>query len=1103
MSRTARIFRPMSSDALRALAERWAGAEAAERANFQTYLIELCEAIGVPHPGPAGSGYQFELPVKVITRDGVEVSNFLDCHRRDFFAIEAKDEEPGKSTDMLLRRAFGQLRHYASHAPGGLPPYLIVMDVARMAIVWDRWDGGYGDWQAGRRVDLTKLHERPDDVVYLRAIWTDPQSLDPRARAQAVTKEVAGHLANLARALEEEGYEQERVARFIMRCVFTMFAEDIGLLTGEPFRQVLDRCKDDPAAFPEQASALWKAMDAGEKFEWKKLLRFNGHFFRDSEALPLSKAAIFVLGLAAEADWQDVEPAIFGTLLTRALDPEERHRLGAEFTPREFVERVVRPTVEEPIRERWKAEQAAVLQLREAGKKKEAEKRLRDFHGWMKSLRFLDPACGSGNFLYVTMHLVKRIELEVLRELDEVTGKHEMLFEEVHPKQFHGIEIKPWAREIAELVLWIGYHQFWKANHTHRPQEPILEDTGTIECRDAVLAWDEIRHDPKRDRPDPTPRIKHPVTGKLVPEPNAKLPYMEYLNPRQAEWPRADFVIGNPPYVGNKRMRDVLRDGYVDALRGVYGAVPENVDYVMYWWARAATEVADGRTMRAGLITTNSITQIYNRAVVSAAAERGARVVWAVPDHPWVDDADGAAVRVAMTVLAKHDHGAVRVEVDDAAAVVREARAARLNADLSAHADVSRTADGALVSNAGLSSRGFTLVGRGFVLSSQEAGDLVNRDARNAMVVRPYLNGKDLTSRARGVFVVDFSLMAEEEAQRFPLVYDLVRDRVRPERAANARKSYRERWWRYGEPRAELRPALTGLGRFVATGYVSRHRFFVFLDSRVAPDEKVVAIASADALVLGVLSSAIHLVWALAAGGKHGVGNDPSYNNSRTFDPFPFPDPDPARRAHVSKLAEELDSHRNAAIERDEAVTMTGMYNVVEKLRTGEALTPKERKIHEIAACGVLKDLHDELDALVAQAYGWEWPLEKEVILERLVALHDERVKEEKAGKVRWLRPDYQIPRFGKDLPTPAPDLGLAEAEPAKAKKAKRPAWPADVISQIHAIKRLLATEALTADELAARFAGAKPEIVRRHLDILFTMGEVLQNPDGRYQGAA
>jgi hypothetical protein len=208
-------------------------------------------------------------------------------------------------------------------------------------------------------------------------------------------------------------------------------------------------------------------------------------------------------------------------------------------------------------------------------------------------------------------------------------------------------------------------------------------------------------------------------------------------------------------------------------------------------------------------------------------------------------------------------------------------------------------------------------------------------------------------------------------------------------------------------------------------------------------------------------------------------------------------------RTQIGEVAEKLDAHRKAAIERDEAVTMTGMYNVVEKLRSGEALTPKERKVHEIAACGVLKDLHDELDALVAEAYGWEWPLEKDVILERLVALHDERIKEEKAGKVRWLRPDYQIPRFGKDLPTPAPDLGLAEAEPAKAKKAKRPAWPTDVISQIQAIKRLLAAEALSADELAARFTGAKPEIVRRHLDILFTMGEVQPNPDGRFQGPA
>ncbi len=350
--------------ALKALAERWSGAKASERANSHSYIIQLCETLGVERPGPAGSGYEFELPVKVITRDGVEVSNFLDCYRRGFFAIEVKDEEAGRSTDLLLRRAFGQVRNYVTYAPGGMPPYVMVMDIGRTLIVWDRWDGNYGDWQAGRRLDLAKLHERPDDVQLLHTIWTDPDSLNPRARAQAVTKEVASHLANLARSLEEAGYDQERVARFIMRCVFTMFAEDIGLLPGEPFRQILERCTDDPKGFPEQAQALWKAMDAGEKFDWKKLMRFNGHFFRDSEALPLTKQALVVLGLAAQSDWRDVEAAIFGTLLTRALDPAERHRLGAEFTPREFVERVVRPTVEEPLRERWVAVQADVLQLR-------------------------------------------------------------------------------------------------------------------------------------------------------------------------------------------------------------------------------------------------------------------------------------------------------------------------------------------------------------------------------------------------------------------------------------------------------------------------------------------------------------------------------------------------------------------------------------------------------------------------------------------------------------------------------------------------------------------------------------------------------------------
>ncbi|HLL45535.1 MAG TPA: DNA methyltransferase, partial [Longimicrobiaceae bacterium] len=591
------------------------------------------------------------------------------------------------------------------------------------------------------------------------------------------------------------------MAKFLMRCVFTMFAEDVELLAGKPFQTALAEYRDDPAEFAATMEELWRAMDEGRRFGLKKLLRFNGHFFRDASALPLTKADLAVLFEAARADWKEVEPTIFGTLLTRALDPRERHKLGAEYTPRAYVERVVRQTVEVPIRDRWDPVQAEVIQLLQSGKKKDratAEKRLREFHAWLKSLRFLDPACGSGNFLYVTLLAVKRIELEVLRELWKLVHQaeigilekaegSELGVEEVGPWQFHGIEIKPWAREIAELTLWIGYHQFWMEHHRGtNPPEPVLRDTGTLEQRDAVLAWDEIVEVPEKSRPDPTPRIKHPVTGKLVPDPDARLPYCEYRGARQAEWPQADFIIANPPYMGNKRMREAFGDGYVDALRLVYPAVPEVADYVMYWWHRAAKEVDSGSAIRAGLITTNSITQAFNRLVVQDAFTKGAEVIWAIPDHPWVNEGEGAAVRVAMTVIAQTPAHALLVQVDERGEVVSERHVTRLNSDLTAHADVASAAQQPLLSNVGVSSRGFTLVGRGFVLNDKEAQDLRISNPDSASLIREYLNGRDFMGTPRRAFVVDFGMQTEFEAQSHSVLYDLVRTRVRPERTANS-----------------------------------------------------------------------------------------------------------------------------------------------------------------------------------------------------------------------------------------------------------------------------------------------------------------------------
>ena len=236
-------------------------------------------------------------------------------------------------------------------------------------------------------------------------------------------------------------------------------------------------------------------------------------------------------------------------------------------------------------------------------------------------------------------------------------------------------------------------------------------------------------------------------------------------------------------------------------------------------------------------------------------------------------------------------------------------------------------------------------------------------------------------------------------------------------------------------------------------------------------------------------------MWARAAGGT--LEDRPRYNKTVCFDPFPFPNPAPELRAKIGTVAERLDTHRKDAIARDERVTMTGMYNVVEKLRSGEALTPKERAVHEIAACGVLRDLHDELDALVADAYGWPWPMEKEEILERLVKLHDERVEEERRGHVRWLRPDYQIPRFapaGTAASLDLPDAPAAVAEPPALHD-----WPATAVEQLAAIGAVVGAEPRSSVEISAAFAKARPELVARHLETLALMGEIAVAAEGYY----
>ena len=570
--------------------------------------------------------------------------------------LECKQTGLGLDTsgwDKAMLRAHGQAVQYVRALPAaeGRPPFVVVVDVGRSIELYSEFSrsgGAYIPYPDPRshRIRLADLR-RPEIRARLRAVWLDPLRLDPTRRAARVTREIAARLARLAVSLEAAGHPPELAAAFLIRCLFTLFAEDVGLLPAAGFTDLLRSVRDDPAQFVPLTEHLWRDMNAGSPFSVilrERVLRFNGGLFADGTALPLDRDQIDLLIDAGRADWRQVEPAIFGTLLERALDPLERHQLGAHYTPRAYVERLVLPTVIEPLREEWTAVQSAAFSLHEQGKDAEAIKLVTAFQVRLAKVRVLDPACGSGNFLYVTLEHLKRLEGEVLDTLESL-GQRQLLMAlegvSVDPHQLLGLELNPRAATIAEMVLWIGYLQWHFRTHgAVNPPEPVIRDFRNIQCRDAVLDYDRVdwvtddagpaRH--PLGRPDHASRTRSPASRCRT-------------RPRGCRWSAMSIRAGRTgrrriswsairPSSAPPRMRRALGDGYVEALRGAWPEVPESADYVMYWWEQAAELTRAGALRRFGFITTNSLRQTFNRRVLerhlsaaaaAVAALRGAR----------------------------------------------------------------------------------------------------------------------------------------------------------------------------------------------------------------------------------------------------------------------------------------------------------------------------------------------------------------------------------------------------------------------------------------------------------------------------------------------
>jgi len=1094
--------------AVEAFISRWQGQEGGqERANYALFLTELTDLLGLPHAEPAsaaheGNDYVFERVVKEVARDGSTSAKRIDLYKKDCFVLEAKQSRlsgdkkldapqlPGhdrssegaprgrrsgasRAWDVLMMNARQQAENYvrllpASHEP---PPFVLVCDVGHAIEVYAnfRRDGKAYDQFPDRRSFRIYLEDLRDEKVRDRliAIWTDPLSLDPSRHAARVTREIASRIAKVSKALEEQGHATEEVAMFLMRTLFTMFAEDVDLLPRDSFKDLLQDCAQKPEIFPGMMQDLWKAMDEGGFTATirEKVKQFNGEFFKNRRALPLAREEIGELAAAARYDWKDVEPAIFGTFLEQALDPTDRRKLGAHYTPRAYVERLVIATVIDPLRAEWDNARSTADRQKAEGKAQAAIKTVAAFHDRLCETRVLDPACGTGNFLYVSLELMKRLEGEVLEALNDLGGQEALGLEShtVDPHQFLGIEVNPRAAAIAELVLWIGHLQWHFRNRGVAPSEPILKAFHNIENRDAVLLWDGY----------PLPKVVDGVET--------------YPNPRRPKWPDADYIVGNPPFVGGKDIRARMGSSYAEALWKAHKHMNDSADFVMYWWDRAAEILLKpkSRLKRFGFVTTNSISQVFQRRVMEPHlnAKKPLSLTMAIADHPWTKvTRDSAAVRIAMTVAeaGKHDGRLMEVTAEEAVetdspVILFDEKRGRINADLTVGVDLASVIP--MKANEGLSSRGMSLHGSGFIVKPDEAEDLgLGRSPGLERHIRVYRNGRDLTDRPRGVMVIDlFGLTAEEVRSRFPSVYQHVMATVKPERDGNNRATYRDNWWIFGEPRRDLRPALANLPRYIATVETAKHRVFQFLDASILPDNKLVAIGLSDGYPLGVLSSRYHCQWALRTGGWLGVGNDPVYVKSRCFDPFPFPDASDVQKAAIGAIAEELDAHRKRVLAAHDHLTLTGLYNVLERLKAGtkpEDLEPKERRIFDDGLVLILKELHDRLDAAVADAYGWPVDLPEEEVLARLVALNKERAKEEKRGHVRWLRPDYQIPRFGsarEKAEQLEADLGEAILEAVSGPK---PAFPKDETDQTPAVLHQLieAEGAVDAATIASAF---------------------------------
>jgi type II restriction/modification system DNA methylase subunit YeeA len=916
-----------------AFAEKWQGVRTGERAAAQEHFIDVCALVGVETPNaadPAGNWYAFEKGAqKVGGGDG-----FADVWKKDHFAWEYK----GKRKSLV--DAYQQLLQYREALEN--PPLLVVCDLDRFEV----HTNFTGTAKKVHAFDLEDLRKRPEAALkVLRSVMLSPDDLKPDVTTEQVTEEVATKFAALASSLQSRGHDPFEVARFLNRLLFCFFAEDARLLPPGVVSKILAAAGKNTLKVTSLLRELFGKMakKGGGFFGTDEIQWFNGGLFRDDATVPLREEDLQILREAAHVDWSAVEPAILGTLFERAMDPNKRSQLGAHYTDKISIMSVIEPVIMMPLRREFEQVRARVNRLIARGKRattaaKGRENPNRIFRGFLdrlRSLRILDPACGSGNFLYLALRAVKDLEKEAIVWGSGALGLSQEI-PLVGPQITLGIEFNAYAAELARVSIWIGEIQWMLANGFDYQRNPILRPLETIENRDAILV----------------------DTGS---------------NATEATWPNADFVVGNPPFLGGKLLRRTLGDEYVDSLFAVFkGRVPAESDYVCYWFEKARAAIHLGKTRRAGLLATQGIRGGKNRAVLDKI-KAGGDIFLAWSDREWV--VDGAEVHVSIVGF---DDGSEKQRTRDGNA------ATAINSDLTVGIDLTKAP--ALQENAGIAFMGDTK-GGDFDISDEEARKMLGKHnphgKPNSDVIVRWVNGALVTKRPKPMWIIDFGTdMKQGDAALYEAPFEFVKRVIQPQRKESLTTI--DQWWLHERPRVEMRTALAGLARFICTVRHAKHRIFFWVPRGTLPDSALIVFARDDDYTFGVLQSRVHSLWSLAKGTQvREKETGFRYTPTSTFETFPFPDVTSAQNAAISVAAERLNRLREGWLHPKGGTTSVDRLTLTE-LYTNSPVW--------------LQHAHAELDRVVMAAYGWPDNISGEQILERLLRLNKERSGRSKAA---------------------------------------------------------------------------------------------------------